>query len=88
MHQPFHDGATYHIETSPFICRPNQLSGFHITGASVIKELRSHMSLPSYKKVSIAKDESIFEDFAEKLQRKYFNLATLIFLVSNGIILF
>ena len=67
MHQPFHDRATYHIETSPLICRPNQLSGFHIIGASVIKELRSHMSLPSSKKVS----ESKTNQFLKILLRNY-----------------
>ena len=28
MHQIFHDGGPYHIETSPLVCRANQRTGF------------------------------------------------------------
>ena len=34
-----HDRGTYHLETSPLICRANQLTGFYIMGTSAIKEL-------------------------------------------------
>ena len=37
--QPFHDGGHYHIETSPFICWANQLTGFYIIPVSVMKGL-------------------------------------------------
>ena len=30
---------TYHIETSPLICRANQWTSFYMEGSSVIKEL-------------------------------------------------
>ena len=29
---PFHDGGRYHIETSPFICGANQLTGLYDNG--------------------------------------------------------
>ena len=34
-----HDRGPYHLETSPLICRANQLTGFYIMGTSAIKEL-------------------------------------------------
>ena len=37
----FHDGARYHIETSPLICSPNQWTGFYMISASVMKGLRT-----------------------------------------------
>ena len=39
--QLFHDGGSYHIETSPFICSANQWTGFYMIGTSVMKELTS-----------------------------------------------
>ena len=35
----FHDEGSYHIETSPLICRANQSTGFYMIGTSVMKEL-------------------------------------------------
>ena len=35
----FHDSGPYFTETSPFICRTNQWTGFHTTWTSVMKEL-------------------------------------------------
>ena len=40
------DGGPYHIETSPLICRPNQLTGFYMIETVVIKELNLLSSLP------------------------------------------
>ena len=37
--QLLHVGGPYHIETSPWICKANQLTGFYITGTSIMKEL-------------------------------------------------
>ena len=34
-----HDKGPYHLETSPLICRANQLTGFYIIRTSAIKEL-------------------------------------------------
>ena len=34
----FLDGGPYYIETSPFICRANQLTGFYMIRTSVMKE--------------------------------------------------
>ena len=34
-----HDRGRYHIETSPFICSANQLTGLYMITASVMKEL-------------------------------------------------
>ena len=28
----FHDGGSYHVETSSLICRPNQWTGFYMMG--------------------------------------------------------
>ena len=39
--QLFHDGGCYYIETSPLICRANQLTGFYMIMASIMKELKS-----------------------------------------------
>ena len=39
IHEIFHDGGPYHIETSLLTCRANQWTGFYMTGASVMKEL-------------------------------------------------
>ena len=39
--QLFHDGGCYYIETSPLICRANQLTGFYMIMASIMKELTS-----------------------------------------------
>ena len=36
----FHDGGSYHIETSPLICRANEWTGFYMIGTSAMKELR------------------------------------------------
>ena len=33
----FHDGGSYHIETSPLICRTSQWTGFCMIGVSIIK---------------------------------------------------
>ena len=33
------EGDPYHIETSPLICKANQLTGFYMIGTSVIKKL-------------------------------------------------
>ena len=35
----FHDGGSYHIETSRLICSANQWTGFYTIGTSVINEL-------------------------------------------------
>ena len=35
----FMTGGRYHIETSPFICRANQWTGFYMITASFMKEL-------------------------------------------------
>ena len=37
--KPFHDGGSYHIETSPLICRANHWTGFYMITASVMKGL-------------------------------------------------
>ena len=37
--QLFHEGGPYHIEASPLICSANQLTGFYVIEASVMKEL-------------------------------------------------
>ena len=37
----FHDGGSYHIETSPLICRANQWTGFYMIGTSAMKELNT-----------------------------------------------
>ena len=39
MSQLFHDGGTYHIETSSLISSANQWTGFYLIGNSVMKEL-------------------------------------------------
>ena len=36
-----HDGGSYHIQSSPLICRANQGAGFYMTTASVMKELKN-----------------------------------------------
>ena len=36
----FHNAGTYHIETSPLICCPNQWTGFYVIGTSVLKKLK------------------------------------------------
>ena len=36
----FNTGGLYHIEASPFICRANQWTRFHMIRTSVKKELR------------------------------------------------
>ena len=41
VYEPFHDGGRYHIETRPLICGTNQLTGFYMITASVMKELRT-----------------------------------------------
>ena len=40
----FHDGGSYHIETSPLICRANQWTDFYMITASVVKELRNFLT--------------------------------------------
>ena len=35
-----HDGDSYHMETSPFICTVNQWTGFYMIGTSTMKELK------------------------------------------------
>ena len=35
----FHDGGSYHTETSPLICRANHWTGFYMITASFMKEL-------------------------------------------------
>ena len=36
--QLFRDGGNYHIETSPFICRTSQRTGFYMIGTSLTVE--------------------------------------------------
>ena len=36
----FHDGGSYHIETSLLICTANQGTGFYTIGTSVVKEVK------------------------------------------------
>ena len=38
-----HDVGSYHIETSPLICRANQWPGFYMIGTSVMKELKAYL---------------------------------------------
>ena len=38
-HNFFHDGLTYHIETSPLIYSANQWTCFYVAGTCVMKEL-------------------------------------------------
>ena len=38
-----HGGSTYYIETSPFICRANQWTGFFMIDTSVVKELNQNV---------------------------------------------
>ena len=38
----FHDGGSYHIETSPLNCIANQWTGFYMVGTSVMKKLNGH----------------------------------------------
>ena len=38
--QHFHDGCSYHIETSPLICSANQWTDFFMIGTSAMKELK------------------------------------------------
>ena len=41
FHLTFHDGGRYHIGTSPLRnCRANQLTGFYMITASVMKGLK------------------------------------------------
>ena len=35
----FHDGSSYHVETSPLICSVNQWTGFYMIGNLIKKEL-------------------------------------------------
>ena len=44
----FHAGDPYHIETSPFICRANQWTGFYVIGTSVMEELNEDFLRQSY----------------------------------------
>ena len=45
----FHDGGSYHIETSPLIYSANQWTDFYIIGVSVMKELTNiHISVPLF----------------------------------------
>ena len=46
--QLFHDGGRYHIETSPLICRANQLTDFYMITASVEKELSQNKFYRKY----------------------------------------
>ena len=39
LHNLFHDGGPYHIESSPLICYASQWTGFSMIGTSVMKEL-------------------------------------------------
>ena len=39
LHNLFHDGGPYHIESSPLICYASQWTGFNMLGTSVMKEL-------------------------------------------------
>ena len=39
LHELFHDGGCYHIETSPLIYSANHWTGFYVITASVMKEL-------------------------------------------------
>ena len=41
VHQHFHDGGPYHIQTSPLVCRANQWTGFNMIWTSVMKELKT-----------------------------------------------
>ena len=41
MHQLIHDENPYLIETSPLICKANQLTGFYMAETSVTKNLSS-----------------------------------------------
>ena len=38
--QLFHDGGSYHLETSPLICSANQRAAFYIIETSVTKEVK------------------------------------------------
>ena len=35
----FHDGSSYHIETSPLVCCANQWTGFYMIGTPIKKEI-------------------------------------------------
>ena len=41
----FHDGGRRHIETSPLICSANQWTGFYMTTASVMKDLKTREAM-------------------------------------------
>ena len=46
-HQLFHDGGSYHIETSPLICSANQLTGFYMIWNSVMIESKNYQIILS-----------------------------------------
>ena len=54
----FHDGDRYHIETSPLICRANQLTGLYMIMAPVMKEL--NMPLPKSRRVLLGMETEPF----------------------------
>ena len=39
LHNLFHGGGSYHIESSSLICYASQWTGFNMIGTSVMKEL-------------------------------------------------
>ena len=39
--QPSNNQCFHHIETSQLICRANQLTGFYIMGAMIVKGLKN-----------------------------------------------
>ena len=39
LFKPFNNQCSHHIETSQFICRANQLTGFYMMGTLVVKRL-------------------------------------------------
>ena len=45
-----HGAGIYHIETSPFNCRANQLTGYFMIETSVMKELNQHDFINSRNK--------------------------------------
>ena len=49
----FHDGGSYHIETSPFISSASQWTGFYMIGTSAMKKLRHIVECVRANKISL-----------------------------------
>ena len=68
----FHDGVSYHIETSPLICSANWWTGFCMIETSVLKELiqksfmmasvQSQLTVKMHQRKGI--DNKCFKNFA------------------------